>query len=61
MSYEPNTRWLESARETFDEQIANGNFRIAEAVVADMHEFGFHSEAEKCEAELKAKTIEYDE
>ena len=46
MSTTPNTAWLESANDSFEEMLQEANWTACEAIMADVKEAGFQKEYE---------------
>ena len=45
MSNENNTIWLEAARDNFNQAVDENNFTLAQAIVEDIRDAGFTSDA----------------
>lgn len=48
-----NELWIESAVENFDTALSQGDYKMAEAIIADAREKGFEIDAEVMENDLK--------
>lgn len=55
MSNNPNTIWLESARESLEEALQLRNFGLAQDILDDVRDAGFTKEYESGMMVLKAK------
>lgn len=58
MSHNQNTAWLEAALEHFEEAVQNGEWDMAQAIIADVHSNGFKDSAVVLQRELEEKQNE---
>lgn len=58
MSHPINDQWLEAATENFHTAIEQGNYQLAQAVIADTRDAGFSSQAEAMEKYLTLLPVE---
>lgn len=58
MSHKVNEEWLEAATENFQTAIDQGNYALAQAVIADTRDAGFSSQAEAMEKYLVLTPVE---
>lgn len=60
MSNPWNDRWLEVAKDNFDQAIAEGNIALAKDIIADTIDAGFTPEARQMVKQLRADNYQQD-
>lgn len=57
MSHPTNTVWLESAKENFDQALAEGNYALCKDIIADIQEAGFLEQGRELNEDLRNTPI----